>query len=132
MAGYFPAQQGETGRDHPGPGRSVPTRWPNCGGLDPAQRWQPNKRSGRVLPGPLGRVHLDPRGSRWNMWYRRASCNQTPKKKEVICEKYRRKELICEKYRRKELICEKVGRSREEQEEVRHRGFLRLSGSAPK
>jgi len=41
------------------------------------------------------------------MWYRRATCNQTPKKKEVICEKYKRKDLICEKYRRKELICEK-------------------------
>jgi len=25
--------------------------------LDPAQRWQPSKHSGRVLPDPLGRVH---------------------------------------------------------------------------
>jgi len=90
MAGYFPAQQGETGRDHPGPGRSVPMRWPNRGGLDPAQRWQPNKRSGRVIPSPLGRVHPGPRGSKRDMWYRGAACNQTPKKKELIFEKYRR------------------------------------------
>ena len=90
MAGYIPAQQGETDRDHPSLGRSIPTHWPNHGGLDPAQRWQPNKRNGRVLPNLLGRVHPGPRGSRRNMWYRGATCNQTPKRKELIFEKYRR------------------------------------------
>jgi len=76
MAGYIPAQQGENGRDHPGPSVNILTLWPNCGGLDPAQRWQPNKHSGwvlpapfgRVHPSPLGRVHLGPRGGRQNMW----------------------------------------------------------------
>jgi len=52
------------------------------------------------------------------MWYKGATCNQTPKKKKVICEKYRRKELICEKYRRKELIFEKYRRPNPKKEGV--------------
>ena len=104
MTGYITTQQGENGRHHPGPGMNTLTLWSNHGGLDPAQRWQPNKRDGRVLPGPLGRVHRGPRGGRWNMWlwrrgtegqrtisnpkkgrswYLRSTDDQTPKKEGV-------------------------------------------------